>query len=140
MGLLDQLAGQVLGSLNGNTASAGGDSPLLQIAASLLQQQGGLGGLLQQFQSAGLGEQAASWVSTGRNLPLDASQLTAVLGNGQLGELAARFGIGQEQLSAGLAQLLPQFIDGLTPHGNPDEAADLLSQGLSAFSGMFGKA
>ncbi|MEC5397705.1 YidB family protein [Uliginosibacterium sp. H1] len=140
MGLLDQLAGQVLGSLNGNTASAAGDSPLLQIAASLLQGQGGLGGLLQQFQAAGLGEQAASWVGTGRNLPIDASQLTEALGSGQLGELAARFGINPEQLSAGLAQVLPQFVDGLTPHGNPNEASDLLSQGLSAFGSVFGKA
>ena len=48
MGLLDELAGQVLGSLaGGNTGAGTGQNPLLSIIAALLggQQGGGLGGL-----------------------------------------------------------------------------------------------
>ena len=74
MGLLDGLAGQVLGSMlggGGQSAQGGqGAGQLIQVVLSMLQKQpGGLGGLLQQFQQAGLGDQAASWVGKGENMP-----------------------------------------------------------------------
>lgn len=80
MGLLDQLAGQVLGSLAGG-AQGGGQSPLIQLVLNLIQNsEGGLGGLLSKFNQAGLGDQVASWVGTGQNLPVSADQLGQVLG------------------------------------------------------------
>lgn len=129
MGLLDQIAGQVLGSL-GNTEQ-GGENPLLQIATTLLQGQGGLSGLLEKLNAGGLGQQAASWVSTGENLPVDGSQLASALGEGTLGDLAAKFGLDQSQVSGGLAQILPQLIDRATPNGTTEGADSLLDQGVS---------
>jgi len=139
MGLFDQLAGQVLGSLNSGS-NQGGDNPLLQIASTLLQGQGGLAGLLEKFQQAGLGEHAASWVGTGANLPVDGSQITQALGSDTLSALARKFGLSGTQVSAGLAQELPQLIDKVTPNGNTEGASDLLQQGLSVLSGFLNKA
>ena len=67
MGLLDQLLGSVLGQTGGGQHQ----NALLDLAASLIQNQpGGLSGLVEKFTSAGLGQQAASWVSTGQNMPI----------------------------------------------------------------------
>ncbi|MFT3736227.1 MAG: YidB family protein [Rhodocyclaceae bacterium] len=137
MSLFGDLAGQVLGNvLGGNTQ---GSNPLLQIATSLLQQHGGLDGLLTQFQAAGLGEQAASWVGTGPNKAIDASQLSSVLGNDVLEALAGKFGLSGTQVSGGLADLLPQLIDKATPGGSTQGADDVLQQGFSALEGLLRK-
>lgn len=125
MGLLDQ----VISSL-GNPQQ-GGTSPLAEIALSLLQQQGGIDGILARFQQAGLGEHAASWVGTGQNMPINASDLSSALGSDVLGKLASRFGLGNEQLAGGLAQALPQLIDQMTPNGSTGGSAELLQQGMS---------
>jgi len=141
MGLLDQLAGQVLGSLAGG-AQGGGQSPLIQLVLNLIQNsEGGLGGLLSKLNQAGLGDQVASWVGTGQNLPVSADQLGQVLGGaGGLGDIAAQLGLPQEAVAGQLAQLLPQVIDGLTPNGQvPDAGADLFGQGLSALGDLLGK-
>lgn len=132
MSLFNQLAGQVLNSLGGNSQT-GGSSPLMQIAASLLESQGGLDGLLAKLQQGGLAEQAASWVGTGQNQAVDGSQLADALGSGTLGQLASQFGLSGEQISGGLAQVLPQLIDQLTPAGNTEGAGDLLGAVLGSF-------
>lgn len=134
MGLLDGLAGQVLGSVLGGGQQQGAQAPggaLLQIAMNLLQNQpGGLAGLLQQFQSAGLGDAAASWVSTGQNTEIDGNQLSRALGADTIGGIANQLGIPQQEAAGGLAALLPQLIDQLTPQGQlPDDNA--LSGGLA---------
>ena len=113
MGLLDQLAGQVLGSLAGGDGQqqggGAGQALLLQLAMSLLQGQGGvaaqggqldlggiLGGLVARFGEAGLAEQASSWVGTGQNLPVSAEQIGQVFGNSALGDMAAQLGMPSE--------------------------------------------
>jgi uncharacterized protein YidB (DUF937 family) len=115
MGLLDSL-------LSGMTAQGGSgqvqeSSPLLQIAMQLLTSRGGLAGLVQQFQQAGLGNQMGSWVSTGQNLPISPEQLLQAFGQGQMQQMAASSGMDVGQLSGGLSDLLPQLIDQLTPQG-----------------------
>lgn len=90
---------------------------MLQIALQLLASSGGLSGLAQQFQQAGLGPQMGSWVSTGQNLPISPEQLLQAFGQGQMQQMAASSGMDVGQLSGGLSDLLPQLIDGLTPQG-----------------------
>ncbi len=141
MGLLDGLAGQVLGSVLGGGAQGAqggqGAAQLIQIVMGMIQnQQGGLGGLLQQFQQAGLGEQAASWVGTGQNLPIDAGQLSAALGSGTLGNIASQLGMSPNDASGALASVLPQIIDQLTPNGQVTEPHNSLD-GLAALAGQF---
>ncbi len=126
MGLLDSVVGALAGG------QSGGDSPLLNVVMQLVNnpQTGGLGGLVQSFQQGGLGDVVKSWVSTGQNLPISAEQIQAVLGGGQLQNIAAQLGMSTEQASGGLADLLPQVVDKLTPNGQLPEGGDLLAQGL----------
>ncbi len=111
MGLLDSVVG-ALGA-GGN----GGQPDLMKIVMGLVEQSGGLPGLLQKLQQGGLAEQAASWVSTGQNLPVSADQIGGALGGDLLGSLAKQVGMGQGDLAGSLAQMLPQLIDKMTPNG-----------------------
>jgi len=121
MGLLDSL----LSGMTSNAAGGQSDSTaqLMQIAMQLLASNGqgggggGLGALLQQFQQAGLGDQIQSWIGTGQNMPVSPDQLTQAFGQGSLQQMAAQSGLGVDQVSGGLSQLLPQLIDSLTPQG-----------------------
>lgn len=141
MGLFDQLAGGLLNDVLGGAQQQGqgqaqSQGPLLQVALNLIQQNGGLPGLLAKFQQAGLGQHVESWVSTGANLPISADQLHQVLGSGAIGQIASQLGLDHAQVSGGLAQLLPQLVNSLTPNGQvPDNHADLLSEGLALLAG-----
>ncbi len=122
MGLFDQL----LGGIVGQVGSGQERSSLMDLAASVIQNQpGGLNGLLQQFKSAGLGEHADSWVGTGQNKPLSDDQIGSVLGTGNISAMAQKLGINAQTASAGLAALLPVIIDQLTPKGQVEQGADL---------------
>jgi uncharacterized protein YidB (DUF937 family) len=130
--MLEQLLKGALQGLAGNNS---GSSPLLQIAAQMLSnggQFGGLQGLIQQFQQAGLGSHMNSWIGTGQNLPISPEQLTQVLGSGQLQQIAQQAGMDPRALSSGLSQVLPQMIDKLTPHGQAPNG------GLDDVMGMLG--
>lgn len=61
--ILGNLASQVLGGL-GSASDAPSGNPLLGVIAQLLSAPGGLSGLVDQFQKAGLGETMSSWIST----------------------------------------------------------------------------
>lgn len=138
MGLLDELAGGALSSVFGNNQqqAAAGQSPLMQAALTLIQQNGGLPGLLSKFQQSGLGQHAESWVSNNANLPISADQLHQVLGSGAIASIASQLGMDHGQASGALAQLLPQLVNQLTPNGSvPANHADLLSEGLALLAG-----
>lgn len=132
MGLLDGLLGGLLGGMTGNGTGSAPRNPLVQIALQVLQQNGGLQGILGKFQQAGYADQAQSWVSTGKNMPIDADALQQVLGQGQLGQIAQQLGMSRGEAAGGLASILPQVIDQMTPQGQvPDNHADLVSQALA---------
>jgi uncharacterized protein YidB (DUF937 family) len=65
----------------------------------------------------GLAAQAESWVGTAANLPLNTSQLQQILGSGSIGQIAQLLGSSHSEAAAGVAQLLPQLINHLTPTG-----------------------
>lgn len=129
MSLFDQLGG-LLGGEGGGVAGA---------VTELMQQQGGLSGLVEKFNSGGMSELVSSWVGTGGNLPVSAEQIQQVLGSEQVTALAGKFGLDPQQLSQGLADYLPQAVDKLTPDGQLPQGGDLLSQGLGMLQGFFNK-
>ena len=100
MGLLDGPLGNVIGSLlDGNQAQSPfgaarnqGQSGnlLLQIALSMLQQNGGLEEVLGKFRQGGLAQHADSWVSTGQNMNISADQLQQVFGSSTISDLASQ--------------------------------------------------
>ena len=131
MGMLDGLLGSLMGGMTGD-GTGGKQSPMVLMALQLLQQNGGLQGVLAKFQQAGYGAQADSWVSTGQNQPINADVLSQVLGHGQLGQIAQQLGMSHGDAAGGLASLLPQMIDKMTPQGQvPDDHNDMVAQALA---------
>jgi uncharacterized protein YidB (DUF937 family) len=137
MGLLDQLAGQVLGAVGGQQDPVP-QSALLAGVMALVNSAGGLPGLLQKFQASGMGDQVASWIGHGENQSISGAQINDALGEDAVAQVAQHAGIAPEHAANGLAQLLPQIIDKLTPNGQmPDNA--LLQEGLGLLKGkLFG--
>ena len=78
---------------------------------------GGLNDLLRQFQDAGKGEFAASWVGSGENKPVAPQDLAKVLTPEQIEFLSQRTGMSRDELLANLSQHLPAAVDELTPKG-----------------------
>lgn len=84
----------------------------------------GLGGLLQQFEEAGHGERAQSWISSGGNKPLSPSDIEQTFGADTIEAIAQQVGLPRAELLSGLAEALPQAVDEMTPDGRmptPDE-------------------
>ena len=139
MGLLESVIGGLMG---GN--AGGASSPMGSILSGLLNGQmgnqgmnnqgttssgmgglaGGLGGLLSQFENAGLGQVAQSWVSNGPNQPVSPQQLQNVFGEQQVQGMANQAGMQPGDFLSQLAQHLPNAVNGMTPNGRlPDEGS-----------------
>lgn len=126
MGLLDSL----LSAANGGNTESGA---LSAVMTNLLVQHGGVSGLLEKFQTGGLGEVVQSWIGNGQNLPISADQIQSVLGNEHVTELAEKLGIDPQQAAQHLSHYLPQLIDKLTPNGQ------VPTDGNSNLMGAMGK-
>jgi uncharacterized protein YidB (DUF937 family) len=130
MGLLDGLLGRALGGTTTDPGAAA--NPLMQIALQILQQNGGVAGVLDKFRQAGYADHADSWQSTGQNLPISGGVLQEVLGSGTIGQIAQQLGLSHGEAAGSLAQVLPQLVDKLTPSGEvPDNHNDLVEQALA---------
>ena len=107
-----------LGDIFGNLGRGAGGGGLGGILS------GGLGDLVRQFQGAGKGDVAETWVSTGENKPIAPADLGKVLTPEQIAFLSERTGLSREELLQGLSEQLPKAVDELTPAGRvptPDE-------------------
>ncbi len=101
MGLLDGMLGGLIGAgIN-----------------QMIQQHGGVQGLVNQFEQKGLGGIAKSWVSTGANQPISTEQLHQVMGPELVAQLASKLNVNPQDLLGKLAELLPQTVDQMTPDG-----------------------
>lgn len=121
MGFLDGIAGEVLGKVLNNN-SQDGLSGIISMASSLIENSGGLSGLVQKLQDAGLGEQVASWISSSSNLPINANQIVSALGENTIGDLASKFNLSNSEVSGGLASMLPKVIDMMTGDGKVSDS------------------
>ena len=133
MGLLDSVIGSLMGG-----AAGGSSSPMGGVLSSLLGgggqaaggmgaqgmggMAGGLGGIMSQFEQAGLGHVAQSWVSNGPNQSVSPEQLQSVFGANQVQGMASQAGMQPQDFLAQLSQHLPNAVHGMTPNGQlPDE-------------------
>lgn len=124
--------GDILGGLfgggqspSGSASTGGGLGDLLKgplggmlaggAAGSVLS--GGLNDLLKQLQQNGHGEVAKSWVGTGANQEISASDLAKSIGAEDLDKLSQQTGMPLSDLLEGLRRELPGAVDELTPHG-----------------------
>ena len=111
MGLFDSLAGSMMGKLGGEKGA------IAQVAIDLFNQNGGLPGVLEKFKAAGFSDEVASWVGKGSNLPISATQVVQVLGSSSIQTAANKLGINADEISAKIAEYLPQVVDRMTPNG-----------------------
>jgi uncharacterized protein YidB (DUF937 family) len=120
MGLFDSLSGALTGALGQAEAAA---MPALISAVLAKTDLGSMQGLLDKLQQSGLGPQVSSWLSDGKNLPISADQLRAALGNTQIQQLAASFGLPVDKVLASLAEHLPAVVDKMSPNGTLQQPA-----------------
>jgi uncharacterized protein YidB (DUF937 family) len=70
---------------------------------------------------------AQSWIGSGQNIPISASQIQSVLGDSAVQDIAHKMGISPDAASGQLAELLPGIVDHLTPNGAAPQSGELLS-------------
>jgi uncharacterized protein YidB (DUF937 family) len=105
MGLFDGLLGGIVGA------------GMVSVVNSVLEQHGGVQGVVNQFEKNGLGPTVKSWVGTGPNQPISPDDVHKVLGPDLLQQLSQKSGLSVQELTQKLSQVLPQAVDKLTPNG-----------------------
>lgn len=157
-GMLGQVLGSVLGGGMGGgfgnnmgmgqSQSQGGFggkgmlmAALLPIVLMFIQRNGGLSGTLDKIRGMGLGQHANSWMSSDQNQTLDPNHVSQLFDDQEIEQVANQTGVDSSEVRQGLAELLPQVVDNLTPNGSTDteqqansEINEILSQ-LSQFKG-----
>ncbi|HYC16427.1 MAG TPA: YidB family protein [Pseudolabrys sp.] len=114
MGLWDQLSPSLKAAL-GSVAAAEG--PALISALLAKTNLGGLQGVANQLQQAGLGDQVKSWLSNGPNMKITPDQIRAALGNEQVRQIAQQYGVPVDEVLKLLADHLPAAVDQASPNG-----------------------
>ena len=72
-----------------------------------------LADLVGRFTGAGgdIATKAKSWLGDGANDAISASQIQETLGADKIEAFAAKLGVGREEASKGLSEMVPQLID-----------------------------
>ncbi|HXY89465.1 MAG TPA: YidB family protein [Xanthobacteraceae bacterium] len=103
------------GVLKGVAGEIGKQAPT--ILSQALQNAGGLPGIANKLQQAGLDKQVASWLSNGKNMPVTKDQLRAALNDKELQQIARSLGVPVDQALDVLAKYLPDAVDQASPTG-----------------------
>jgi uncharacterized protein YidB (DUF937 family) len=103
------------GLLKGVAGELGKQAP--SILSQVLANSGGLQGVVNKLQQAGLDKQVASWLSNGQNIPVTKEQLRAAINDKELQQIARSMGVPVDQALDVLAKYLPDAIDQASPNG-----------------------
>jgi uncharacterized protein YidB (DUF937 family) len=118
----------VLDQLNKQVAGDGNAQKVVQKVGPLLEQVGGIDGLVQKFESAGLGNVAKSWIGTGSNQSVSPEQVKEALGPRQVEQIANDAGVSTDEAAAGLSKVLPEAVDNVTPSGQVPSTGEVRAQ------------
>jgi uncharacterized protein YidB (DUF937 family) len=121
MSLFDSLVQTALQSALGGNAESQTQNLVKGVVGMLVNNSGGISGLVDKFNQSGLGDIAASWISKGENKPVSADQLVEALGEEKIAELAKEAGIPEDKGAEALSQVLPSVVDKMTPDGEVPE-------------------
>jgi uncharacterized protein YidB (DUF937 family) len=102
----DSPLGNVLGGLGGLFGGASADNL-----------KGGLSDLYDRFTGTGHDREARSWVETGPNQQIAASDLEDALGADTIAALESQTGLSRDELLSRLQAVLPTAVDKMTPEG-----------------------
>jgi uncharacterized protein YidB (DUF937 family) len=107
---------------------------MVPLAMQWVQRNGGVAAVLERFKQQGYSRQAASWVSTGENEAVSEQQVGELVGTEELSRLSQQLGAQPDEVAAGMAKVLPEVVNQITPAGEVTaDSDDLLSRGLSMF-------
>ena len=123
MGLMEEVLAMAGSTGSQQTEHASALTAILAYINS--PQVGGIGGLQQMFQQGGLGNIVNSWIGSGQNQSVSASQLQNVLHSGALQQAAQQSGLDPSRLIGMMSTLLPHLVDKLTPNGQVPDASAL---------------
>ena len=79
-----------------------------------------LGDIIGKFTGSGgdLASKAKSWLGDGSNDSISPAQLQDAIGGDKIEAFASKLGIGKEEASSSLSQILPELIDKSSQGGN----------------------
>lgn len=105
---IQEKAASILGTSN---------TQLTQAISKVIDECGGMDGLIKKFQDKGLGDVVQSWIASTPNKSITSDQITNVLGQDLLQKVASKVGMTPESLSQQLSTYLPLLVDKLSPEG-----------------------
>ena len=124
--------GDILGGVLGGQRNKGGFggkgmlvAALMPMVLSWIQRNGGLSGALSKITGMGGEQQARSWMSNQEiNDNLDPNEINQLFDDNEIQQVAAQTGANETEVRQGLAELLPEVMNQLTPNGNLDHEAE----------------
>jgi len=110
MGMFDGLLGGIVGA------------GMVSVVNHVLDEHGGLQGVVNEFEKNGLGPTVKSWIGNGPNQPISPDDVHRVLGPDLLQKLSEKSGLSVQELTQKLSNAFPQVVDKLTPDGTIPKA------------------
>jgi uncharacterized protein YidB (DUF937 family) len=101
----------------------------------IVEENGGVAGLVQKFKDNGFSDVASSWIGKGENASIGADDLIKVLGKDSISQLASQVGMDTNSTAGLISSMLPVVIDKLSPDGE-EPKSDVTSQ-LTSLASMF---
>ena len=141
--------GDILGGVLGGQTTRGGFggkgmliAALMPMVLSWIKRNGGLSGALSKITGMGYENQARSWMSNQEvNDNLDPNEITRLFDESEIQQVAAHTGANEMEVRQGLAELLPEVMNQLTPNGNLEnepEANEEIDQIINQLSNRLG--
>ena len=141
--------GDILGGVLGGQTTRGGLGGkgmlvafLMPMVLSWIKRNGGLSGALSKITGMGYENQARSWMSNQEvNDNLDPNEITRLFDESEIQQVAAHTGANEMEVRQGLAELLPEVMNQLTPNGNLEnepEANEEIDQIITQLSNRLG--
>ncbi|MDN5733074.1 YidB family protein [Psychrobacter celer] len=124
--------GDILGSVLGGQRTQSGFggkgmliAALMPMVLSWIKRNGGLSGALSKITGMGYENQARSWMSNQQdNENLDPNDVNRLFDESEIQQVAAHTGANEAEVRQGIAELLPEVVNQLTPKGNLDTEAE----------------
>lgn len=107
-----------------------------QAISQILNETGGLDGLMKRFNDYGLKDVVQSWVSKEPNKSISPEQIRNVLGESLISRVSGRVGMSNDELCMKLATHLPGLVDKLSPNGIAPEGS-FWSKGIAKAKELF---
>jgi uncharacterized protein YidB (DUF937 family) len=115
----------LLDSLRGLLGGKGGSSQIMSVLGDLVESAGGVQGIMNKLEAAGLGDKLQSWIGTGENQPISGAEIERALGADEVRKAADKAGMTETEAADGVANALPGLIDKISPDGKLPDVGQL---------------